>query len=232
MMLGDFSLHPPDSMGTSSSKYLLNTRQWGGDTTFVVCDTSMTPVDTLEYAVPIPETSPPRFDTVAVCRYPIGRYSFVDFKVVNGMLYFYSITPYSKWYDENTAAWVEIQSQPAASEDVAIIPRADARDKLGRVSVVPNPYLGGAPWDLTPSDVDPTGTKIGFYGLPKARSTLRIFTLAGDLVREIEHDGTGGDGTAWWNLVTRNGQDVESGVYLFSVESEMGTYVGKFVVIR
>jgi len=39
-------------------------------------------------------------------------------------------------------------------------------------------------------------------------------------------------GTIWWNLVTRNGQDVTSGVYLFSVESDMGSYVGKFVIIR
>ena len=232
MMLGDFSLRPPDSLGVNSSKYLFNTRQWGGDTTFVICDTSMTPIDTMECGVPITGTSPPQFDSVTVYRYPIGRYSFVDFKVVDGMVYFYSITPYSKWYDTGTGAWVEIQSQPAASEDIAVIPRADARDKLGKVTVVPNPYLAGAPWDLTPSDTDPTGTKIGFYGLPKTRSTLRIFTLAGDLVKEIEHDGTGGDGTVWWNLVTRNGQDVISGVYLFSVESDMGTYVGKFVIVR
>jgi hypothetical protein len=115
---------------------------------------------------------------------------------------------------------------------LAIIPRADARDGLGSITVVPNPYLGGAQWDLTPSDIDPTGTKIGFFGLPRAKSTLRIFTLAGDLVREIEHDGTGGDGTVWWNLVTRNGQDAVSGVYLFSVECDMGAYVGKFVVVR
>ena len=232
MMLGDFCLHSADSLGADSPKYLLNTRQWGGDTTFVVCDTSMTPIDTMEYTVPIPDSSPQQFDSVTVYRYPIGRYSFVDFKVVNGMVYFYSITPYSKWYDTETATWVDIQSQPAASEEVAIIPRADAQSRLGKITVVPNPYLGGAPWDLTPSDVDPTGTKIGFYGLPRARSMLRIFTLAGDLVREIEHDGTGGDGTAWWNLVTRNGQDAVSGVYLFSVESDMGTYVGKFVIVR
>ncbi|MBN1504466.1 MAG: hypothetical protein JW952_05330, partial [Candidatus Eisenbacteria bacterium] len=232
MMLGDFCLHPRDSLGAGSPKYLLNTRQWGGDTTHVMCDTSMAPVDTSKYAVPIPGTSPAEFETVTVYRYPIGRYAFEDRKVVNGMLYFYCITPYSRWYDEATETWVEVQSQPASSEEVAIIPRADAQARLGKVYVVPNPYVGGAPWDLTPSDVDPTGTKIGFYGLPRAKSTLRIFTLAGDLVREIEHDGADGDGTAWWNLVTRNGQDAVSGVYLFSVESDVGTYVGKFVIIR
>jgi hypothetical protein len=148
------------------------------------------------------------------------------------MVYFYSITPYAKWYDKDSKQWVEIQTQPASTEDISIIPRADAQSKLGKITVVPNPYVGRADWDLTPSDIDPTGTKIGFFGLPKCKSTLRIFSLSGDLIREIPHDGSGGDGTIWWNLVTRNGQDVVSGIYLFSVESDWGTYVGKFAIIR
>jgi hypothetical protein len=197
-----------------------------------MCDTSISPIDTLVHAVPIPGTTPQQFDSVTVYLYPIGRYSFTDRNVTNGMVYFYSITPYAKWYDATTGRWVEIQAMPASNEDIAIIPRADAQDKLGKITVVPNPYVGGAQWDLTPSDIDPTGTKIGFYGLPRAKSTLRIFSLAGDLIREIEHDGADGNGTVWWNLVTRNGQDVVSGVYLFSVESDMGTYVGKFVIVR
>jgi hypothetical protein len=38
-----------------------------------------------------------------------------------------------------------------------------------------------------------------------------------------------------WDLVSRNGQDVTSGVYLFSVEPEDNCFqrtIGKFVVIR
>jgi len=40
------------------------------------------------------------------------------------------------------------------------------------------------------------------------------------------------DGQARWNLISRNGQDVVSGVYLFVVESDLGTQRGKFVIIR
>jgi hypothetical protein len=40
------------------------------------------------------------------------------------------------------------------------------------------------------------------------------------------------DGQARWNLITRNGQDVVSGVYMFVVESDLGTQRGKFVIIR
>jgi len=60
-------------------------------------------------------------------------------------------------------------------------------------------------------------------------------------VNTLVHDETdaiaGGDyaatGTETWDLVSRNGQDVASGVYLFSVEAEgFETKIGKFVVIR
>jgi hypothetical protein len=229
MLLGDFAYHPVDSLGVNSPKYIRNTRVWGGDTTYIMCDTTLAADDSTTYMVTRPGGGT---DTVVVYHYPIGRYSFLDPNVINGMVYFYSITPYAKWYDDQAQQWVEIQTQPASNEEIAIIPRADAQDGLGPITVVPNPYVGGASWDLIPSDIDPTGTKLGFFGLPKAKSTLRIFTLSGDLVRELEHDGSDGNGTIWWNLVTRNGQDVVSGVYLYSVESDQGTYVGKFVIIR
>ncbi|HKQ57567.1 MAG TPA: hypothetical protein VJY35_06840, partial [Candidatus Eisenbacteria bacterium] len=40
------------------------------------------------------------------------------------------------------------------------------------------------------------------------------------------------DGQARWNLISRNGQDVVSGVYLFVVDSSIGTQRGRFVIIR
>jgi hypothetical protein len=43
---------------------------------------------------------------------------------------------------------------------------------------------------------------------------------------------TGEDGQASWNLISRNGQDVTSGIYLFSVVGSTGTKQGKFVIIR
>ena len=42
-------------------------------------------------------------------------------------------------------------------------------------------------------------------------------------------------GTVKWDLVSRNGQDVASGVYMYSVEtddSNFDRFIGKFVVIR
>ena len=43
---------------------------------------------------------------------------------------------------------------------------------------------------------------------------------------------TPSDGQARWNLISRNGQDVASGIYLFTVSSQRGAERGKFVIIR
>ena len=52
---------------------------------------------------------------------------------------------------------------------------------------------------------------------------------------EIPFDGRGGVGTVPWDLVSRNGQDVTSGVYLYTVHFEdasLDRVVDKFTIIR
>ena len=58
----------------------------------------------------------------------------------------------------------------------------DIKADLDRIRVVPNPYF------ITNRAVTATGTdKIFFTRLPP-RCTIRIYTLVGELVREIEHE--------------------------------------------
>ena len=102
---------------------------------------------------------------------------------------------------------------------------------------MPNPATieSMAPWQLEPNMDDPTGIKVEFRNLPACRSTVRIFTLAGDLVQVLYHDGGEGRGTLAWDLVSRNHQDITSGVYLFTIDPDDGSFpkmTGKFVVIR
>ncbi len=114
-------------------------------------------------------------------------------------------------------------------------------------------------WDLTPNASDPTGTHVDFLGLPRGQWKIKIFTVSGDEVATLDsrdgvnestrgtitdnsgvtHPGynrqsdNANDGQARWNLISRNGQDVVSGIYLFTVE--IGGSVkarGKFVIIR
>jgi len=166
--------------------------------------------------------------------YRVGRYFYVDtLGLKNGMLYFYDVTPYSCWYEKGV--YQEMTTQPAALEAEGVRPRWSATatgDWRSQVIVVPNPWRGGAEWDLLPSDADPTGTHIDFAHLPNRECTIRIFTLGGDLVQTLGHDGRTGRGTVRWNLITRRGQDIASGIYLYTITCGDETSVGRFTVIR
>jgi hypothetical protein len=181
----------------------------------------------------------------SVKHYPVGRWRWEDRRVLDGFTYFYSVTAYDSTYQD--IGFSQLETRPYAVEADAVVPQTVTRTGR-RVWVVPNPYRAHAGWDLTPSAADPTGAHIDFYGMPPGPWRLRIYTVAGDLVEEL-HAGdavnaslrpggpnlqqdTAADGQARWNLITRNGQEVASGIYLFTVESREGTQVGKFVVIR
>jgi hypothetical protein len=177
--------------------------------------------------------------------YAVGRYSYVDTHVLNGFPYFYSVVPVSIVPGNSTVSEIVLVGNPSATNAQAVYPRSDAQNNQTNVYVVPNPYKGGAQWDLVPREEDPSGTKITFHNLPRTRGTIHIFTLAGDLVRDIPFDGTAppdlqygkdpvvaGTGEASWNLISRNGQKIVSGIYLFSVDTDLGREVGKFVIVR
>jgi len=98
------------------------------------------------------------------------------------------------------------------------------------VKVVPNPYIIENEWQQTVFQ-----RKLKFINLPD-ECTIRIYTVAGDLIQTIKHDKTyqqpndaGGD--EWWDVLTSNDQLPASGVYLFHIDSDVGEQVGKFVII-
>jgi hypothetical protein len=170
--------------------------------------------------------------------YPVGYYQHRDDNVLNGFIYFYSVTAFdineTGDFDPITGQQelFSLECRHVASADQAVVPGATAVSEAGKVFVVPNPYYGGAAWDLVPNPRDPTGTHVDFMNLPQGEWTIKVYTVAGDLVRVINNDGTDNIGQARWDLVSRNGQDVVSGLYLFTCESRYGTQVGKFVILR
>ena len=104
-----------------------------------------------------------------------------------------------------------------------------------QIYVVPNPATveSLSDWQLQPNNDDPTGIKIEFHHLPKKQGMVTIYTLSGDMVIELPFDGTAGDGSLAWNLLSRNGQEITSGVYLYSVTADgFDRFVSKFAVIR
>jgi len=75
---------------------------------------------------------------------------------------------------------------------------------------------------------------VHFINLPRV-CLISIFSLDGDLLREIEHNypNTGpGSMHNSWDLVTRNGQPAVSGVYYYTVETPgKPTHIGKLALI-
>ncbi len=103
---------------------------------------------------------------------------------------------------------------------------AAAVSELDNIKVVPNPYFAR----YSPMVETAEGESvIRFINLPD-ECTIRIYTLAGDLVETIRHQNTRGE--AEWNLLSLNRQQVASGIYLYHVESPYGERLGRFAVIK
>jgi hypothetical protein len=131
----------------------------------------------------------------------------------------------------------------------------DPSTKVGDVKVVPNPYRTDVDYTSNNGGYEGVGQKwneskrvIWFIHLPPnpdpshpdqdCSSTIRIFTLAGDLVTTLYHDDkvrlASGlpKGQEEWNLISESGRAIASGIYVYTVESCIGKQIGKFVIIR
>jgi hypothetical protein len=99
------------------------------------------------------------------------------------------------------------------------------------VKVVPNPYIVFDEWEASSEN-----RMVKFTHLPMT-CTIRIFTLSGDLVQTLNHTSDGEQphedgGTESWDFVNSNEQLIASGVYIYHVESEVGDFTGKLVLIH
>jgi hypothetical protein len=167
-----------------------------------------------------------------VKRTPGRFYEYVDEGVLNGVRYYYAVVGYD--FGEEDLEVGFINSEPAMGGRNAnafdIIPTTPAADSLAKVKVVPNPYRGSADWDeWTPTDI--RLSRIYFTNLP-ARCTIRIYTIAGDLVKTIvRSDSEYGDEP--WDLTGESGVQVASGIYVYHIEvtGTGQTKIGKFAVL-
>ncbi|HSW55001.1 MAG TPA: hypothetical protein VLH59_07915, partial [Ignavibacteriaceae bacterium] len=99
--------------------------------------------------------------------------------------------------------------------------------------VVPNPYVGAASFEPQRFAVSGRGErKIEFRNLP-ANCSIRIYTVTGELVQTLHHDGNINKGIVEWDLRNRDNLDIAPGLYIYHVDGgSVGTYVGKFAVIK
>lgn len=166
---------------------------------------------------------------------------------LNGWQYLYGVAAFNT--GDSTTGLSSLESK---IELRRVIPGADTTSATNtKVGVYPNPYYAGAQWDGGSERT----RKIYFYNLP-ARCEIKIYTLAGDVVANLQHDAAtnNGSGIQWfdkygggatgsiafsggehaWDLVTKFDQAIATGLYLFTVKNSDNGEVktGKFLVIK
>lgn len=165
---------------------------------------------------------------------------------LNGWQYLYGVAAFDR--GDSATGVTPLQSK---TEIVRAVPGTAPQEAGVRpVGVYPNPYYARAVWDGTGERT----RKLYFTNLPR-RCEIRIYTLAGDVVAELQHDAATYDGSdiEWfrqfgniqsparfsggehaWDLISRFDQAVASGLYLFSVKDldEGSIQTGKFLVIK
>ena len=116
----------------------------------------------------------------------------------------------------------------AAKSDLGL-----AKSQLSRIAVVPNPYIATAPWERRTLYTTGRGDrKIDFTHLPSV-CTVRIYTVAGHLVKTLTKNSGAADGSLSWDLITEDGMDIAYGLYVFHVDAPgIGEHIGKFAVIK
>jgi len=189
----------------------------------------------------------------------ISRFS--DTNLVRGKTYWYSVTTFgipdiqlipikrgdgSVTFDTLLSANAE---SPITQNMVKVVLPFSTSDRLNQVLVVPNPYRvdqdytyenGG--WEGRARDWTENSRLIKFIHLP-SQCTIRVFSLTGDLiatlpftspiVTDVNNNRVPSNiGELSWDILSDSHRALASGVYIFTVESEFGTQVGKFVLIR
>jgi len=122
------------------------------------------------------------------------------------------------------------------------LPSSETIDEEGlEVFVYPNPYREDEAYrargfeDRSRSGLPVDRTRLVHFANLPPKCMIRIYSLDGDLVREMSHDVNPADPLSnhdTWDLITRNSQQAVSGLYYWTVEDDAGTtQIGKLVLI-
>jgi len=176
-------------------------------------------------------------------------YRFVNRNLLNGWpdKNWFAVTAFDR--GDPITGLASFESSKNDNKTFAILGTPPATQDDDRVGVYPNPYRATAAWDGYGS----RDRMIWFMYLPP-RATIRIYTLAGDLIEVIEHDertyaGTDiellqaissgrkpifAGGEHAWDLISKDDQAIATGLYLYTIENKDTGHikVGKFVIIK
>jgi len=154
--------------------------------------------------------------------------------------YYFAVTTFD--YGSTAGMIGSLESSPLvnAVREYPLTSSDSVEERGLEVIVYPNPYRVDAGYAKAGyENRDRTraaewARRIHFANLPPV-CTIRIYTLSGDLVDQIDHYYPGGGPGSQheeWNLISRNTQAVVTGIYIWSVTSDMGEQLGKLVIIK
>ncbi|NNE71060.1 MAG: hypothetical protein HKN29_11955 [Rhodothermales bacterium] len=171
-------------------------------------------------------------------------YRFEVDNLLNGWQYLFTLTAFDTGDEE--AGLPSFESSRVANA-TRVFPGTPTSDGSLKVGVYPNPYRVNAAWD---GDSNRT-RRLNFYNLP-SRAEIRVYTLAGEIVKELVHesDSYTGDirwydqfsaenrrlpgGEHSWDILSENSLNIAGGLYLYTVKDlDSGDIQrGKFVIIK
>jgi hypothetical protein len=172
-------------------------------------------------------------------------YKYTLANLRDGFKYYTAITAYDLGTTE-----IESLESGASQNEVLVVPGPTPGERGTGVTVFPNPYRVETAWDR---GQQARSHYLWFANLPQECS-IHIYTLSGDLVFATEFDGRSYNGSnargirppaselrtilpgsMWgWDMITREGQAVASGLYLWAVEDKHGgkRQTGKMLIVK
>jgi len=107
----------------------------------------------------------------------------------------------------------------------ALAPKGD----LSRIGVKPNPYKKAALFDNRSQVYD---HKIMFYNLPP-QCKITILDVSGQVIDVIDFvSNDPSKGSVFWDMFSKDGIEVASGLYIYVVQSPTMRHVGQFAILR
>lgn len=174
---------------------------------------------------------------------PLPKFYEYEYKIDNilpTIPHYVTVTAFDQGSPNSGLASLETKPENSYIREFALNPTDSVEANELKVFVWPNPYRidgGYAEHGFENRDrslASDRARRIHFANLPRV-CKISIFSLDGDLVRELDHYYPGGDPGSMhetWDLITRNSQTAVSGLYYWVVESDTRTQIGKFVIIK
>ncbi len=119
---------------------------------------------------------------------------------------------------KDIGATIVVQSPPISTQALA--------NGTAKIGVKPNPYKKQAFFDVGLEH------KIMFYNLP-SQCTITILDVSGQVIDQINYAApTPTNGTFFWDMYSKDGQEVASGLYIYVVQYSTGQQSGYFAILR